>query len=475
MLKFKYFLALLTASSILFQLCQAGNTTDLTANVLFDIATHFFIKPKIKFSVISFQNIQKLQNDVVSEFLWKLNRKGSNVDFQYTSYLLNIEKNHQSFRLRTLSSSAFLFLNDIRELEHFEETSIVRGEPPINFIISIEGLTLKQLKNAEFLKRFHEVNVLTENIFVNSFFILNQGTKFSLLSAEWFTKKACNKLQFKTINVFMKKSLTWKLRLKSYEKFTNYHGCELVMMLPVEDLHGAISFISGFAVVDENLNSFKIHGLTPQIMKRIAKPLNFKPAFQPARVNPSFLEHFDKHSVDLISINKSTKIPQVFFDVIRVSSKSFDIELSNVFVNGHVSIYVTPHKVYTPYEKLVLPFDPIIWILLLITFPATLVVIYIVNYLSQKMHADIIPDPFWSIVQICFGISQIKMPIMNRPRIILVLFIWFCLIFRTCYQKLLFKLIINPPISSWPKNMNEAIDRNYTFYMMEYQAMSDLR
>ncbi|KAL7025095.1 hypothetical protein ACKWTF_013339 [Chironomus riparius] len=66
-----------------------------------------------------------------------------------------------------------------------------------------------------------------------------------------------------------------------------------------------------------------------------------------------------------------------------------------------------------------------------------------------------------------YGISLNVLPKANFPRILLIVFIAFCLIIRTCYQSKLYEfmttLMRRPP----PKSLNDLIERNYTIFTSE--------
>lgn len=52
-----------------------------------------------------------------------------------------------------------------------------------------------------------------------------------------------------------------------------------------------------------------------------------------------------------------------------------------------------------------------------------------------------IRDPVYNAAGTFFGISQLKMPTENCPRILISFFIYFCLVFRTCYQGRMFEFM----------------------------------
>jgi hypothetical protein len=116
--------------------------------------------------------------------------------------------------------------------------------------------------------------------------------------------------------------------------------------------------------------------------------------------------------------------------------------MSNTFLDLDVYFLSTPAEAYTPYEKMILPFDLSTWILLNVTFVTAFAVIFIVNrfpgHIQELFYGHKVQNCSWNVIRIFFGISQTKLPLNAFARFILLLFLFFCLIFRTCYQNKLF-------------------------------------
>jgi hypothetical protein len=118
---------------------------------------------------------------------------------------------------------------------------------------------------------------------------------------------------------------------------------------------------------------------------------------------------------------------------------------------------VTPNEFYTNYEKLIMPFDMATWVLLWMTFGLTFVIIFVINRMPKKFRVAVYGDrvnmPTYNAVGVFFGIGQTRLPKENFSRILLLLFIWFCLIFRTCHQ------YMRKPL---PETLDDLRDQNYT-------------
>jgi hypothetical protein len=99
---------------------------------------------------------------------------------------------------------------------------------------------------------------------------------------------------------------------------------------------------------------------------------------------------------------------------------------------------ITPAESYTNFDKLYLPFDDETWMYLVITFGVAFSLIIIINRLNQQFqdffYGSKVRTPAFNVVSIFFGVGQLKLPQSNFARIILMTFIYFCLVIRTAYQ-----------------------------------------
>jgi len=138
--------------------------------------------------------------------------------------------------------------------------------------------------------------------------------------------------------------------------------------------------------------------------------------------------------------------------------------------------FVIPQgELYTEWEKLFLPFDEPTWLLIVFTFAASFAIILIVNCASQIVKNFVfgrqVTTPSLNVLRIFFGLSQTVLPGRNFARFLLMLFTIWSLIFRTCYQGLLFENLIGdgrkPPI----KTIDELLNKNFTYHTHETHCM----
>jgi hypothetical protein len=138
------------------------------------------------------------------------------------------------------------------------------------------------------------------------------------------------------------------------------------------------------------------------------------------------------------------------------------------FFESKEVIAVTLGELYTSYEKLWLPFDDTTWKYLIISFVFAFVAILIINRLPLSIRKSVFGEnpriPALNIMSTFYGIPQFKLPVFNIPRFVLILCVFFCLIFRTCYQSKMFEFMTTDPRRPPPQSIQELKDNNYILY-----------
>lgn len=119
-------------------------------------------------------------------------------------------------------------------------------------------------------------------------------------------------------------------------------------------------------------------------------------------------------------------------------------------------------------EKLALPFDFETWSGLGIIFSFAIISLCIINHLSENIrrlfYGKTSPSTLFNIFQLFFGISEKKTPNEIFSRIILISFIFWCLVIRTAYQGKLFEFTTTAIRKPELKTLDALKDRNFSLY-----------
>ncbi|KAL7011990.1 hypothetical protein ACKWTF_014554 [Chironomus riparius] len=297
------------------------------------------------------------------------------------------------------------------------------------------------------------------------YYLISLYENVCLHTYENFEGRSCNQAQQVLLNSFNKRTKTWFKELKYHKKFSNFHQCPLVL---IESFGMFLHFEKGRAevkecikkrrdldcsiVIDSLTNFGEPAGVYVEIFNTMAKVANFESRYRFQTTQHDLVP--SKHPVMSIFVGTNLNfLHGEFFTTVMP-------------LNSHYMFAVTPTEFYNNYEKLWLPFDDVTWFLLLLTFLIAFVAIFVLNFIPERFkllfYGGPVHSPALNVIHIFFGISQMKLPDASVPRFILMLFITFCLIFRTCYQSELFEFMTSDMRKPPPNDVEDLIERNYT-------------
>lgn len=370
-----------------------------------------------------------------------------------------------------LPHSNILFLNSIEDIFFIDKIyKLMRyHNQPIKNFIFIPNLTFMELKSSWIFEFYLRLPISFMGLFHYAYFITNDMDKVTLSTVDWFSSQSCNYPSLHRLNIFYKKPMKWVTKLKNYEKFMQFYGCELAMLLPLPTRDQTVYHVSGYAFESAS-GEIIPKGISPKIFEIASKRYNFKVGYKLVDMDIEWItsQEMDIH-LDRSKSNKNIK-PLVYFQVLSIHHANINMRMSNVITDLNVYMFVTPAEKYSPYEKFFLPFDLETWILLGFTFVLTFLIIFIINCFSKStrnlVYGYKVETPIWNVISIFFGVSQTRLPTKNFSRFILTTFVFFCLIFRTCFQSKFFEFMTSEPRRTPPKIVEDLIDREYKVYSM---------
>jgi hypothetical protein len=243
--------------------------------------------------------------------------------------------------------------------------------------VYIYGATLDDIQIAGY--KYHTID--------KTIFLVNETPhSIELATAFLFTPQACDTNQFKVINRFTGTQMRWENSDFFITKYRNLHGCRL--------------FFSSFG--EKSIND--------AIYLEFAKELNFTLDLSQNRFgNNTFA--FGYYYVSFHDLRDLHII---------------DIEPRKIFI--------PPGKVYGEYEKMLLPFDTPTWIGVVITILMSSLSIFLIKKFSTNNQEIIFgrnnESPFMNFVAVLLNGGQHTNLVENVPRIFLLSFVLWSLIFR---------------------------------------------
>jgi hypothetical protein len=230
------------------------------------------------------------------------------------------------------------------------------------------------------------------------------------------------------ISTLNKGNSTWTKALGSYKKFRNFHGCKLIHIYHERD-------------------SNDIHTLRDEMQLALLNILAEKGNFE------AVLVHTDPsgdYYVGNIYLNSFVEfVPNVF-----------NTHITSTFSSSTFEFFTTPGELYTSYEKLLMLFDRTTWCLLIMTFFISYFIILIFNFFTAQIKRSLALN----ITSVFFGVPMLQFPVQSILRYIFTLFLFFCLIFRTTYQGLMFELMTTDKHKPTPQTIDDLAAMNYTVY-----------
>jgi hypothetical protein len=178
-----------------------------------------------------------------------------------------------------------------------------------------------------------------------------------------------------------------------------------------------------------------------------------------------FLAQLSRKEIDLI-------LGYMFLKESRL--KLFDASES-IMMNELVFL-IPPGRKLTPFEKLLQPFDIIVWILFSITLLIGFTVICLLNFKYKSCRAFVFGDkvnhPVLNMLIAVLGSQQKILPKTNFARFILMMFLILCLVLRSIYQGSLFQFLQSDGRKKEVQTIREMIEQDFTFY--SYESHADL-
>ncbi|KAG5671297.1 hypothetical protein PVAND_001502 [Polypedilum vanderplanki] len=426
-------------------------------NVAFsDVIREFYIAQNIKFDFIIYGETSYHLNDLIDGIAKHLNEE----------IPINI-KNYPNWNFIT-NKSVIIFVKLIKDFKKLHRSAFKNYDnlqltndfyENFKFLVYVEEIkTLKELQNS--LEEFEIVNfAYPADLKYFEFFITSDENFLHLSANLLYSENNCRFLEQKLLNSFNKKSKTWNKKLKNFDQYNNFHGCLLEIFVPHSYSFYPKMHSESFDVQTLASNDIKFHGLINEVVEIMSK-----------RNNYSF------HYTIFDFLNSQERLfPTRNFEIfpgygIMIETKNINRENKRIYLEPHddTEFYflVSYNDLYNNYEKLVFPFDATTWILIFFTFGLTFGVIFGLKHSPQSIRTIIfgrgINNPGYNALAIFMGISQLRLPTESFCRFILLMYISFCLIIRTCWQSKMFEFMTTDMRKPLPENFEDLREMNYT-------------
>jgi hypothetical protein len=261
--------------------------------------------------------------------------------------------------------------------------------------------------------------------------VVNDKT-VDLVTSFMFEPGKCREPQYKTINRFSRSNMKWDNETFFPEKYDNYNGCELY-------------------VLRDGIDS-----LTTRVFSILAEELKFKIKSTDIALVP---DH-DPYKYDL-------------FDALVAQSWTMfqRYDFSPLIFTDVMTCTVPAGEPYTMLEKMFLMFDKLTWICIGVTLGGSLVVIQLINLMSIKIKNFVfgrdVRTPTLNLASTFLAGGQHRLPGRNFARFLLMSFIMWSVIIRTCYQSILYKNLQQDMRKPMIKTFDQLNENNFTIMVLK--------
>jgi hypothetical protein len=285
-------------------------------------------------------------------------------------------------------------------------------------------------KVAEFT---HKLTPLVKTNFIQ---IVNDTT-VDLVTNFNFESGKCGKAHYKTINRFSTSNWKWENETFFPEKFDDYHGCKLKVAIDMK-------------VTDlERISGGTQTMTTNAIFNILAQKLNFQ--------------------MENVGIDQIAQADLYHVLVVQTIAFYGKFDFSPVIRTDHITLTVPTGEPYTQFDKMFLMFDKDTWICIGVTIAGALLVIQFINFMSVQVQKFVfgrdVRTPTLNVASIVLNGSQHRVPGRNFARFLLMMFIMWSLIFRTCYQSILYKNLQQDLRKPRLKTLDELNEKNFSIVM----------
>jgi len=282
-------------------------------------------------------------------------------------------------------------------------------------------------------------------------------------------KGKCDQLAMSIINRFSKEKLEWEGELKQLKKRNKFNGC----VIEYDSSSDEGVYIKRIRNKQNNHIHEQTHfsGYLAETVKELTNISNFNLFFfDRGSSSDKEDELFESHYANNTSQYERPQLIKLYSMHRRKKQQRAPLIYKELY-------FVIPKgELYSEWEKLLFAFDFITWCMIAATFVAAFGTIIIINHFAPRQVRNFVfgrnvTMPSLNILIAFFGLSQGVVPRRNFARFLLILFIMWSLIFRTCYQGLLFEHLQGDGRKPAVASIKELLDRNFTYFIHAHHCI----
>jgi hypothetical protein len=274
---------------------------------------------------------------------------------------------------------------------------------------------------------------------------------FKLINGVRVKPESCN-YEWKTVNSYNTIKKKWSQK-EFVQKFDNFYQCSVVVYMNAEKVQYS-SYLKFQEVKGKQVPS----GIYIDILNLFA-----------AKYNIDF-------KVDLVGNETSTTQLRIYPSMFRHIRGFLGMITTPPIKYDYFTFMVSRGVQYTPFEKLLLPFDLPTWIMVIITFAIGFLTILILYQCPRNVQQFVFGTynefPSLSLTQIFFGIGLIRTPNRNFARYLFMIFSMYCLVIRTAYQGKMFDFLHSNAEKPTPNSRDGLIQQKIPVLLQMFSNLT---
>jgi hypothetical protein len=342
---------------LLFFLVQSFCTQNVVPFAIREIICNFFVNQSESFDFIIHGN----QSHKVGQLINDILKVKSGDAFAYK--LIQVKQGKEEVQVH---QSAVLLFDTLQSYQDFHARAVLGKELIYKFLVHIIDF------DDSILEKFPVP--LSYDLFRFETFITqtfgSESVKLSTFVA--FQLPICRKFVPVKINQFSTSEMKWKTREYFIEKFKNYNGCQLVVVIPFQD----IPYIQ--VLFDQYGNIHSIRGIAVNIQRAISQKLNHSSFYNLRQMETQRLQYQD------IPVDY-----ELIIDLMRKPGK-FNTGLTQPITAVDSLIVVSRSPTYSNFEKVFLPFEREVWVWLTVTIAVAVFIIVALKLTPKKVQDYVI-------------------------------------------------------------------------------------
>jgi hypothetical protein len=269
-----------------------------------------------------------------------------------------------------------------------------------------------------------------------------------------FVGGKCNQITSKVINSFINGS--WSTNQFFPSDFKNLQNCKI-----------KVSAMDNAPIVIKTMlanGSYTLDGIEVKLIRELGKSLKFEADIESIDKNHGLVFENNSTATENIRHAITGNADLILGSYYLTSTRSKHLTPTYTYRIDETKIVVAKSPKYSPLEKLLRPFNWILFLAVLLTVLVGVLITFVIQKLTKPKKSSVHPI---NVIVVFFGGSQRSLPGQVSLRILFVAFSFFCIVIRTVYQGSLFTFMQIDDHKKGLNTLDQMVQANYHFHVGE--------